>query len=146
MKKFIKVFSCLALVSFIATGCAVNRATAMVDPSVNLRALKTLHVVKFYDDQHDVNNLIADKLRILGYTVTTDPEKPAGADAMVTYQDEWARDFTAYMLDLSVVIRDVKTDFPLASGNSYHTSLSRKKPNEMVEEVIDNIFNKGEMK
>jgi len=28
----------------------------------------------------------------------------------------------------------------MASGNSYHTSLTRKSPEEMVNEVLTNIF------
>jgi hypothetical protein len=39
-----------------------------------------------------------------------------------------------------VTIRDPKTDFPLATGNSFHTSLTRLSPKEMVSEVIDNIY------
>jgi hypothetical protein len=38
------------------------------------------------------------------------------------------------------VIRDPQSDFPLATGNSYHTSLTRKSPKEMVDEVIGNIY------
>jgi hypothetical protein len=44
------------------------------------------------------------------------------------------------MLELTVVVRDPKTDFPLATGNSLHTSLTRKSPKEMVDEVTTNIF------
>jgi hypothetical protein len=50
-----------------------------------------------------------------------------------------------YMLDLTIVVRDPKTDFPFATGNSRHTSLTRKSPQEMVDEVTGNIF-KGEKK
>jgi hypothetical protein len=31
--------------------------------------------------------------------------------------------------------------FPLAVGNSYHTSVTRKSPEEMVDEVLTNILN-----
>jgi hypothetical protein len=44
------------------------------------------------------------------------------------------------MLELTIVVRDPVSDFPLASGNSLHTSLTRKSPKEMVEEVTTNIF------
>ncbi len=48
-----------------------------------------------------------------------------------------------YMLELTVTIRDPKTDFPMASGNSFHTSLSRLSPKEMSIEVVDNIYKSG---
>jgi hypothetical protein len=49
-------------------------------------------------------------------------------------------DITMYMLELTITMSDAKTDFTLASGNSYHTSLTRKSPEEMVAEVLGNIF------
>ena len=146
MNKFIRIFSCLALVSLLAAGCSVNRTTAVVDPSADLSTVKKMYVVKLDDDQSGVNTLIANKLRALGYAVAVEPESRAGVDALVTYRDEWVHDITAYMLELDIVIRDVRSGFPLASGSSYHTSLSRRAPNEMVDEVIDNIFKKGQGK
>ena len=64
--------------------------------------------------------LIADKLRSKGVTVTTgvDPA-PSNVDAVVTYVDKWMWDITMYMLELTITIRDPKSDFPLATGNSY---------------------------
>jgi hypothetical protein len=48
-------------------------------------------------------------------------------------------DITMYMLELTINFRDPKNNFPLASGNSFHTSLTRKSPEEMVDEVLNNI-------
>jgi hypothetical protein len=49
-------------------------------------------------------------------------------------------DITMYMLELTITIRDPKTDFPIATGNSFHTSLTRLSPKDMVNEVIENIY------
>lgn len=90
--------------------------------------------------------MITDKLRSKGIAVTTEPEVPPGnTDATVTYIDKWMWDITMYLLELTITIRDPKTDFPLATGNSYHTSLTRLSPKEMVDEVVDNIY-KGTQK
>jgi hypothetical protein len=62
---------------------------------------------------------------------------------LVTYQDKWIWDITMYVLELTITVRDPKTDYPLASGNSMHTSLTRKSPTEMVAEVIDSILKQG---
>lgn len=37
-------------------------------------------------------------------------------------------DITLYLLELTVKLRDPSNDFPLAVGNSFHTSLTRKSP------------------
>jgi hypothetical protein len=67
-------------------------------------------------------------------------ETDAGVDAIVTYVDKWFWDITMYMLELTITLRDPKTDFPLATGSSYHTSMTRKSPEGMVDEVLTNIF------
>ena len=141
MTKLLRLGIILGLVTSLTAGCAVNRATGSVDASANLPALKTMYVKKYPDDNADVNVLIADKLRSKGATVTTGTEAPpSGVDAVVTYVDKWMWDITMYMLELTVTIRDPKTDFPLATGNSFHTSLTRLSPKEMANEVVDNIY------
>lgn len=140
MNKTIKLLALLGLVATLTTGCAVNRATGSVDPSTNLATLKTMYVKKIPDDDN-THALIADKLRSKGITVTTGVEPaPSGVDAVVTYIDKWMWDITMYMLELTITFRDPKTDFPMATGNSFHTSLTRLSPKEMVDEVIDNIY------
>ena len=139
MTKFVKLALLFGLVTSLMTGCAVNRATGSVDPSANLSSMKTMYVKKVADDDNTYA-LIADKLRTKGVVVTTGSEAaPAGVDAVVTYIDKWMWDITMYMLELTITIRDPKTDFPLATGNSFHTSLTRLSPKEMVNEVIENI-------
>jgi hypothetical protein len=50
-------------------------------------------------------------------------------------------DITIYLLELTVTFREPANLQPLAVGNSYHTSLTRKSPDEMVDEVLTNILN-----
>lgn len=121
----------------LLNGCAVNRATSSVDPSTDLASLKSFHVQKYEEDEHGTDVVIAQKLRDFGFEV-----KPSGddVDAIVTYQDKWFWDITFYMLELTVTLRDPASNFPLATGNSYHTSLSRKSQEGMVDEVLTNIF------
>ena len=136
--------SCIvALALLLLTGCAVNKSSATVDPSANLAAIKRVHVVHQPEDGRNVNQVIVDQLTKMGYSATTGDAKPKDAkdvDAVVTYLDKWMWDLTMYMIELTIVIRDPANDFPLATGNSLHTSLTRKSPKEMVEEVTANIF------
>lgn len=136
----------LLLVAVLSTGCAVNRATATADNGTNLEALKVVHVSKFAPDGRGIDQLIADNLRKRGYTVSTGAPVPDKADVVVTYVDKWMWDITMYMLELTITVREPKTDYPLATGNSYHTSLSRKTPPEMVDEVITNILKESKAK
>jgi hypothetical protein len=128
------------------TGCAVNKATAMVDPSARLDTVKTFHVRKFEKDEREIDKLIADNLRKRGYQVSQGAQPVGPVDAVVTYVDKWMWDITMYMLELTIQVRDPKTDYPLATGNSLHTSLTRKSPPEMVDEVLSNILKEGKAK
>ena len=141
MYKFLKLAATLAVVTLLATGCA-NRATATVSPSSDLSALKTMYVKHYPSDNSGVDMEIADRLRSRGVAVTTGSAQPTGKfDAIVVYRDQWRWDITMYMLELTIDIRDPKTQAILATGNSHHTSLTRLSQTEMVNEVINNIYN-----
>ena len=146
MKNLIKLtFAAVVLVA-MTTGCAVNRATATVDPAAKLDTLKTFHVKAHEKDDRGTDKLIAENLRNRGYKVSTGAQPPGPVDASLTYVDKWFWDITMYMLELTITIREPKTDYPLATGNSFHTSLTRKSPTEMVDEVIGNILKEGKSK
>jgi hypothetical protein len=78
----------------------------------------------------------------MGYQTTTglETDVPQGVDATITYQDRWMWDITMYMLKLNVQIKDHKTGFLLAEGESYRPSLQRKSPEEMAKEVLESLF------
>lgn len=126
-------------------GCAINRATANVAPDGELSKAKSFYVVQDKDDTRGIEKLVTDNLSKRGFSAQAGLEKepPAGTDAVVTYNDKWMWDITMYMLELTIVIRNPQNNFPIASGNSYHTSLTRKSPAEMVDEVMGNIFSEA---
>ena len=134
--------ACALIALALGAGCAVNRATALLTPGSELTQVKTFYVVTFPPDKRGIDALIRDRLVALGYSATLGPEKapPYDADAVVTYFDKWMWDLAMYMLELTIVFRSPTDNFPLATGNSVHTSLSRKSPEEMVQEVLANIF------
>ncbi len=134
-------FSLFAFSSaLVVTGC-VNVSTANVDSGTNIGSLKLMYVQQAQTDQRGVGTLIADKLRAKGVQATVGTDAPkARVDAVVSYKDVWVWDWSHYLLDLTIVMKDPKTEQVLASGNSRHGSLTRLTPTEMVSEVIDKIY------
>jgi hypothetical protein len=124
--------------------CAANPATASVDPSAELSAIRSLHVVKSTDDRRNVDELIVDELHRRGYAATTGAVADAKADALLTYHAAWGWDLTTFLLELTIVIRDPDTDYPLASGHAIHSSPGRTSAEEMVAKVLDGILTKGD--
>jgi hypothetical protein len=141
LNKIIPALLILCALSLTA-GCAVNRATASLTPGTELSKVKSVYVVKAPEDQRNIDQLIKTNLGKRGYNVSGGPEQKSAysTDAVLTYVDKWMWDITMYMLELTVTLRDPKSSFPMAVGNSYHTSLTRKSPEEMVDEVLTNIF------
>lgn len=123
-------------------GCAINRESASSSPDVDLLQLKKFYVVKFAPDQRGINMAIANELNRLGFEASTglDIDTPKDVDAIVTYEDKWQWDITMYMIGLTITMREPGSNRMLAVGHSYHTSLTRKSPQEMVAEVLANIF------
>jgi hypothetical protein len=144
LKRVIRLLIAVVAVSVLASGCAVNRATATVDPSANLDKLRVVQVKKLGGEDGSIQELIAGNLRKRGLEVVDDGKPSERVDAVVTYVDKWWWDITMYLMELTVTVRDPKSDFPLATGNSLHTSLTRLSPPEMVDEVVGNIFKASE--
>ena len=136
----VSVLLLLALLAFNC-GCA-NHATASLTPGADLSRIKSFYLIPGLEDE-DNYKIIQSNLEHRGYSVTTGPELPLPykTDAVVHYIDKWMWDFTPYMLELTITFRDPQNNQPLAVGNSLHTSLTRKSPEEMVDEVLTNIFN-----
>ena len=78
----------------------------------------------------------------MGFQADSGPgsEIPNDVDAIVTYEDRWFWDLSNYMLQLNIEIRNPKTNYPLAIGESIRTSMARKNPDEMAREVLESIF------
>lgn len=129
------------------SGCAINRATASLTPGTDFSKVKGIYVVNTPEDTRNIDELIKINLVKRGYQATNGPEMKHSymADAVLTYVDKWIWDITMYMLELTITLRDPTSGFPMAVGNSFHTSLTRKSPEEMVDEVLTNIFSASKL-
>ena len=131
----------IAFFAISLSACA-NRQSVSVAPTTNMASLKTIYVVHQPKDNRQVNQLIAENLRSRGVTATTGASpSPSNVDAVITYIDRWMWDITMYLLQLTVIVSDPKTNAQMATATSLHGSLTRLSPTEMVNETLSNIFN-----
>jgi hypothetical protein len=128
----------------ILVGC-VNSAHQAKSSSVNLSNIKKIYVEKFPSDGRGIEKIIANELNSMGYEAVVGEIQPDDIDAFITYRDKWRWDITMYMLSISIKMRDPETGFPLAIGNSLHTSLTRKSPKELVREVLRNMLKRKQV-
>jgi len=136
----IRTFLLLIAIATIV-GCA-NNQTASFDPNKDLVGGDVFYVEKFGPDDRGLEVLIADNLSARGYATTTGPADNAPDDTtvVVTYADKWQWDITMYMIELTIAFRDPGSNAAFATGNSFHTSLTRQSPEKMIDEVLTNIF------
>ena len=143
MTHLIRILSFLAIFSLIA-GCASIHSTRA--PDANLSSLHTFYVQKLPADDNGIEKLISDRLNAMGYKSSygTQESPSTEVDAIVTYEDKWMWDMTMYLIRLTVQVREPKSRSILASAESYRPSLERKSPQEMVTEVLSELFNGGQ--
>ena len=141
MKRLLNLMQA-GLVLALTVGCVNTELTSDIDPSADLVGLDTFYVAKFGPDNRGIEAMIAAEQNAMGKTATSgvDPKPPSPVDAVVTYEDKWMWDITMYMLELSIDLRDPETNYKFATGRSYRTSLARKSPEEMVAEVLGEMF------
>ena len=130
-----------ALVLGLTSGC-VTQLKSDIAPGTNLAALKKIHVIHQPADGRGIDGLIAERLNLMGRQATHGEKSvmPADTQAIITYQDKWMWDITMYMIELNVQVRNPQSDVAMASGHSLRTSLARKSPPDMVEEVLTELF------
>jgi hypothetical protein len=137
----LKLLFPLILVSLFLTACS-STLNAKKSPGTDLTRLKSFYVQKLPADERGVEVLIARRLTQMGFEAMHGVKDvpPIPVDGVVTYQDKWMWDITMYMLQLSVQVRDPKSRMVLVNGESMRTSLVRKDPEGMVEEVLAEMF------
>lgn len=132
---------CLFIILFF-TGCAIVDLRSSQIPGSDLSNINCLYVVHFEPDRRNLHDVIRDELIEMGLQAESGPrwDIPNDIDAIVTYEDRWFWDLANYMLQLNIEIRNPKTNYPLAIGESIRTSMARKNPDEMAREVLESIF------
>jgi hypothetical protein len=151
MKQTNKCTFALCVVSasliLLASGC-VNEAETKISTGVDLGKVRKIYVEHFAPDKRGLHKMIAAQFNKLGYEATAGDTgtKPEGVDAIATYRDRWMWDMTNYMFELTITLREPKDGYPLVVGRALHGSLTRRSPEQMIEEVCTNIFNQAKSK
>lgn len=137
-------FACaLTVLTLFLSGCAIVDLRSSRLPDTDISELKTFYVIANDEDPGKVHQSVSDAIVELGFESSSGPKSqtPDNIDALVSYDDRWFWDITNYMIELNLIIRDPKTYYPLAEGESIRTSLARLSPKDMSKEILESIFN-----
>ena len=137
---------CLAVLllftACIFSGCAITDLRSATLPDADISQAKAFYVVWLDGDSRNLHEVIRDQLIDMGFQATAGPRAniPNNVDAVVTYTDRWFWDITNYLIQLNIEIRDPKTLYPLAVGESLRTSMARKDPPDFPARVLTGEF------
>jgi len=124
------------------TGCVVNKSSGFQSKEFEARDIQSVYVAHQPKDTAHLNLLIKAELEEKGYVVETGAmdDMPKHIDGLVTYVDKWVWDFKSYMYELTILLKNPETKYPIALGHSLHGSLSKLTPVEMVKEATTNMI------
>lgn len=125
----------LAGVAFLSACSSIHTQR---DPKVDLGHYREFFVEHRLSDDRRIDEAIVDELKALGRNASAGPMTmmPQSADAIVTYQDEWAWDFKSYLIQLNIQIRDSRRERIVATGNYQQPSMFTKKPPQVIHAIL----------
>jgi hypothetical protein len=128
----------LVVALLVLTGCSSLSARKTVD----LTRYKHIYVEHRLADNHRVDEEIVAELKTLGYDASCGvlTMKPDGVDAIITYEDRWTWDFTTYLIELNLAMRDARVEKQVAQGYFHQAPLVIKSSKEVIREVLTKLF------
>ena len=121
-------------------GCALSNTTSTVTSASDLGRLRVMQVRRSEGGDTTIGPLIASHLRRRGYEVFEDDTSGRQVDAVATHVDTWGWDPTPRLTELTITLRDPRSTYALATGRWLPASQTGPSPREMVDAVLDDIF------
>ena len=139
-----KPFLVLLAVLGFATGCA--SFSSWKDPKAQLQTRQHFYVESELADGHNLHEAIAAELRAMGYNATSGylTMMPKGTDTIVSFQSRWTWDFSTYLIELDMQIRDAKTGKILATVSYHRPGVGGTSTDTLIKRVLTEII--GEKK
>ena len=136
MKQFLILFAVLGL----ATACA--SLSTWKDPKAQLQKRKHFYVESELADGHNHHETIASELRARGYNATSGylTMMPKDTDILVSFQSRWTWDFTTYLIELDLKMRDPKTGKILATVSYHRPGLGGTSTDDLIKRVLTEIM------
>ena len=138
MKSILVLLALLCLCS----GCASSYRWK--DPAARFQNRKHFYVETEPSDGKQLHLAIANELRALGYNVSSGHLTmiPKDADTLVTFQSRWEWDFTTYLIQLDIQVRDVNSGKILASSSYHRPAIGGTSTTTLIQRVLGAIFTK----
>ncbi len=108
--------SLLFLMALLLAGCTA--VSTNVDKGRHLAGVRHFFVLSNLNDNHAIDESIVRALQARGFQAENGPftMMPDSAQAVVTYDDRWAWDFSSHLIHLQISVQDPQAVHPFASA------------------------------
>jgi len=136
MKPFLVLLAVLGL----ATACA--SFSSWIDPKAHFQTRQHFYVESELADGQKLHEVIAAELRAMGYNASSGflTMMPKGTDTIVSFQSRWTWDFTTYLIELDVQMRDAKTGKILATVYYHRPGVGGTSTEALINRVLTEIL------
>ncbi len=116
-----------------------------VEPKVDLKQYKHLYVEHRLADGRGLDALMAKELQSLGYDAAYGPVTlmPKESQIIISYEDRWTWDFTSYMIELDVTLRDARSGKYLGYGRYSNPTFRGNSSDDMIHKVLVPLFKRS---
>jgi len=136
------VFGLLA--ALLVAGC--TQVSTRKVPNQAIWSSKHIFVERRLADNYGVAEAIARELRDLGYDASSGAltMMPPGTELIVSYDDMWTWDFSTYLIEFDVQVRNARNDKIVAVGHYFRPSMVFGHPPEaMIHDLLARLFKRA---
>jgi hypothetical protein len=132
MKQFLILLAVLGL----TTACA--SFSSWKNPAAKFQNRKFFYVESELADGHSLHATIAEELRTMGYNASSGflTMMPPEADTIVSFQSRWTWDFTTYLIELDLQVRDAKSGKILATVSYHRPGVGGTSTEALIKRVL----------
>jgi hypothetical protein len=140
MKSFTPRALFLFCLGLLLGGCA--SFDAQVEHGRSLAKVQRYFVVSNNNDNHALDQQIAEALKARGYVADTGPltMMPENTQAVVMFQDHWSWDFGDHLAFLKIAVRDPLSEQSFATVTFNARVPGRENTPEIVSQLVDRLF------
>jgi hypothetical protein len=141
MVKSGNAFAIVILGALLAAGC--TQMTTRKVPNQAIWNSKHIFVERRLSDNYGVAEAIARELRVLGYDASSGAltMMPPGTELIVSYDDMWTWDFSTYLIEFDVQVRNARNDKIVAVGHYFRPNMVfGHPPDVMIHELLTKLF------
>ncbi|KAA1190497.1 hypothetical protein F0M18_11830 [Pseudohalioglobus sediminis] len=139
-----RIFLALTLVVLSLSGCVSSQHGQKL-PSEAYD--KVFYVERQPKDERNLASNISNILNERGFNATHGERGSVPEDAthIVSYVDNWYWDMRMYLLNLKIEVRDRKSNYIIAYGESHQTSLAAmgKTHDDIINLALDEMISRG---